>query len=139
MERGVYTEDSLKERWAAVERVARKVAAVGDQGGSLLSYGLSYLQSVLLVDLTTRAPCEGEAAIDPASLSSIDLVTMARHSLDRGNLARAVQYVTLLPGEPARVAKDWLEEARLTLEMRQAADALCAHAEAVSVQVLPGH
>ena len=36
MERGVYTEDSLKERWAAVERVARKVAAVGDQGGSLL-------------------------------------------------------------------------------------------------------
>ena len=36
MERGVYTEDSLKERWAAVERVARKVAAIGDQGGSLL-------------------------------------------------------------------------------------------------------
>ena len=48
------------------------------------SYGLSYLQSVLLVDLTTRAPCEGEAAIDPASLSSIDLVNLARHSLDRG-------------------------------------------------------
>merc|ERR1712013_108250 len=35
MERGVYTEDRLKERWAAVERVARRVAAVGDQGGSL--------------------------------------------------------------------------------------------------------
>ena len=48
------------------------------------SYGLSYLQSVFLVDLTTRAPCEGEAAIDPASLSSIDLVNLARHSLDRG-------------------------------------------------------
>merc|ERR1719495_1450517 len=66
VERGVYTEDSLKERWAGVESVARKVAAIGDEGGSLLSYGLSYLQSVLLVDLTTRAPCEGEAAIDPA-------------------------------------------------------------------------
>merc|ERR1712012_36959 len=128
MERGVYTEDSLKERWAAVERVARKVAAVGDQGGSLLSYGLSYLQSVLLVDLTTRAPCEGEAAIDPANLSSIDLVNLARHSLDRGNLARAVQYVTLLRGESGRVARDWLEEARLTLEARQAAEALVAHA-----------
>ena len=35
-ERGVYTEDSLKERWAGVERVARKVAAIGDEGGSLL-------------------------------------------------------------------------------------------------------
>jgi len=137
MERGVYTEDSLKERWAAVERVARKVAAVGDQGGSLLSYGLSYLQSVLLVDLTTRAPCEGEAAIDPASLSSIDLVNLARHSLDRGNLARAVQYVTLLRGESGRVARDWLEEARLTLEARQAAEALVAHAASQGIAALP--
>merc|ERR1712223_848546 len=137
MERGVYTEDSLKERWAAVERVARKVAAVGDQGGSLLSYGLSYLQSVLLVDLTTRAPCEGEAAIAPASLSSIDLVNLARHSLDRGNLARAVQYVTLLRGESGRVARDWLEEARLTLEARQAAEALVAHAASQGIVALP--
>merc|ERR1712012_1467549 len=118
-----------KERWAAVERVARKVAAVGDQGGSLLSYGLSYLQSVLLVDLTTRAPCEGEAAID--------LVNLARHSLDRGNLARAVQYVTLLRGESGRVARDWLEEARLTLEARQAAEALVAHAASQGIAALP--
>ena len=35
------------------------------------------------------------------------------------NLARAVQYVTLLRGESGRVARDWLEEARLTLEARQ--------------------
>jgi len=139
LKRGVYTEDSLRERWCAVERVARRVAGIGEQGGSLLSYGMSYLESVLLVDLSTRAPVEDDAILDPSLLSPTDLVTMARHSLDRGNLARAVQYVTLLPGEPARVAKDWLEEARLTLEMRQAADALCAHAEAVSVQVLPGH
>jgi hypothetical protein len=36
VERGVYTEDCLRERWAAVERVARRVAGVGEQGGSLL-------------------------------------------------------------------------------------------------------
>ena len=48
------------------------------------SYGLSYLQSVLLVDLTTRLPSEGEAAIDAAELSATDLVNLARHSLDRG-------------------------------------------------------
>ena len=34
VERGVYTEDSLKERWAGAEAVARKVAAIGDDGGS---------------------------------------------------------------------------------------------------------
>ena len=48
------------------------------------SYGLSYLQSVLLVDLTTRSPSEGETAIEPTNLSSTDLVNLARHSLDRG-------------------------------------------------------
>ena len=52
--------------------------------GVFLSYGLSYLQSMLLVDLTTRSPSEGETAIDPTNLSSTDLVNLARHSLDRG-------------------------------------------------------
>jgi len=139
VERGVYTEDSLKERWHGVERVARRVAAIGEEGGSLLSYGLSYLQSVLLVDLTTRLPSEGEAAIDAAELSATDLVNLARHSLDRGNLARAVQYVTLLRGESGRAARDWLAEARLTLEARQAAEALVAHAAAAGVAALPAH
>ena len=36
LERGVYTEDSLKERWGRVAKVAKKVARVGDQGGSLI-------------------------------------------------------------------------------------------------------
>ena len=49
-----------------------------------LSYGLSYLQSVLLVDLTTRAPSEGETAIDPANLSSTDLVNLAGTALIAG-------------------------------------------------------
>jgi len=137
VERGVYTEDSLRERWHGVERVARRVAAIGEEGGSLLSYGLSYLQSVLLVDLTTRLPSEGEAAIDAGELSATDLVNLARHSLDRGNLARAVQYVTLLRGESGRAARDWLAEARLTLEAGQAAEALVAHAAAAGVAALP--
>ena len=43
VERGVYTEDSLKERWAGVESVARKVAAIGDEGGSLLRFGVKIM------------------------------------------------------------------------------------------------
>ena len=70
------------------------------------------------------------------------------------NLARAVQYVTLLRGESGRVARDWLQEARLTLEARQvhhdlkwctesdqacfqAAEALVAHAASQGVAALP--
>ena len=54
LERGVYTEDSLKERFTVVEKTARKVAGIGEEGGSLLAYGLSYLQSLMMVDLVQR-------------------------------------------------------------------------------------
>jgi len=137
LERGVYTEDSLKERWGRVAKVAKKVARVGDQGGSLISYGLSYLQSVLLMDTSSRLPSEVEVDMDPSSLSATETLTLVSHSLDRGHLTRAVQYVNLLKGEPGRVARDWLEEARLTLETRQAVQALLAHAQAQAVAALP--
>jgi len=137
LERGVYTEDSLKERFCKVEKVARRVANIGDDGGSLLSYGLSYLQSLLLVDLSQRTPSDSEEPLSITDLSPNELVDLAKFSLDRSDLARAVQYVTLLRGEPGRVARDWLEEARLTLETKQAAEVLLSHAESKSVETLP--
>ena len=103
----------------------------------LSSYGLSYLQSLLLLDLSSRSPSQLQEEVDPATFSPNDLVNLARHSLDRADLAQAVQYVTLLQGEPGRVARDWLEEARLTLETEQAARALLAHAAVDGVRALP--
>jgi len=137
LERGVYTEDSLKERFSKVETVARRVANIGDEGGSLLSYGLSYLQSLLLLDLSQRTPSDSEDLLDPKQLTPTELVNLAKFSLDRSDLARAVQYMTLLKGEPGRVASDWLQEARLTLEAKQAAEVLLSHAESRSVETLP--
>ena len=85
------------------------------------SFGLSYLESVLLMKLAQRTPVvEQEDMVDVSKLSPSDLLTMAKHSMDRNNLARAVQYVTLLKGEPSRVVEDWLVEARVTLETKQA-------------------
>ncbi len=52
-------------------------------------------------------------------------------------MAQAVQYMGLLRGEPKRVAGDWVAEARLHLEAKQAATALIAHAAARSAEVLP--
>ena len=132
LERGVYTEDSLKERFFQVESTARKVAGVGEQGGSLLTFGLSYLQSKLLVDLTERLPVESLEVVDLDTISSYDLLSLARHNIDRGNLPRAVQLLTQLKGEAGRVCSDWLTEARLTLETRQASSALLAHSLVVS-------
>lgn len=47
--RGVYPEDALRERFINVERVARKVALVPEEGASLPVYLLSYLQSMLIM------------------------------------------------------------------------------------------
>jgi len=135
LDRGVYSLDSLKERFFMVEKTARQVAGIGDEGGSLVSYGLSYLQSVLLVDLSHRSPIEQEDKVDLSKMAPTDLLTLAKHSLERDNLARAVQYMTLLKGESSRVMEDWLAEARLTMETRQAADALLAHALAEGTTV----
>ena len=127
LERGVYTEDGLKERFCKVEATARRVAGVGEQGGSLMSYGISYLQSLLLVDLSKRAPTEGLEVIDLDTISSYDLLSLAKYNMDRGDLAKAVQLLTQLRGESGRVVSDWLAEARLTLETRQAVTAIQAH------------
>ena len=79
---------------------------------------------------------EQEDVADISKVSQSDLISMAEHSLERDNLARAIQYMNLLTGEPSRVVEDWLAEARLTLETRQAADALLAHAAVEGVDSL---
>lgn len=59
-----------------------------------------------------------------------------RYCLDKDDLIQSVRYMNLLRGEPRHVASSWLQEARLTLETRQAADALLAHAAATAVKAL---
>jgi len=137
LERGVYTEDSLKERFVKVEKAARRVAGVGEEGGSLLAFGLSYLQSILMVNLEERSPVGNLVGVDMSKVSTIDLVSMAKHSLDRGDLARAVQVIALVKGEAGRVVSDWLGEARLTLETMQAVQVVTLHSLATSCTNLP--
>jgi len=137
VERGVYTELGLRDRFNRVETVARRVGSIGDEGGSLLKYGLSYLQSLLLVDTLKRSPTPSDEPIDVSELSTADILNLARFSLERGDTLRAVQYMGLLDGEPRRVASDWISEARLHLEAKQASQALLAHAAAVGLEVLP--
>jgi len=136
LERGVYTEDSLKERFVNVEKAARRVAGVGEEGGSLLAFGLSYLQSILMVNLEERSPVN-LSGVDMSKVSTIDLVNMAKHSLDRGDLARAVQVIALVKGEAGRVVSDWLGEARLTLETMQAVQVVTLHSLATSCMHMP--
>jgi len=137
LERGVYTEDSLKERFVKVEKLTKRVALVGDDGGSLFKFGLSYLQSLLLVNTTERLPSTAGLELDINQFSTQDIVCQARYCLDRGNFVEALQLMNQLKGEPRRVASDWLKETQLLLETQLAVDALMAHAATVAVDALP--
>jgi len=137
LNRGVYTEQGLRERFVKVESVAKRVGSIGDEPSSLLRYGLSYLQSLLLVNTASRTPTSSQTEVDPDTISTMDVLNLARFSLERGDTLEAVQYMSLLRGEPRRVAADWLSEARLHLEAKQASQALLAHAASVGLEVLP--
>merc|ERR1711892_1626911 len=138
MDRGVFTEDSLIEKFCKVEKVAKQVAGIGEEGGSLLAFGLSYLQSLLMVDLSHRAPADILEKVDLSTVSPTDLVNLARHNLDWVILGQVVQLMSQLKGEPGRVATDWLAEARLTLETRQAVEAMLVYSQANSCMYMPG-
>ena len=43
--------------------------------------------------------------MDVDSLSTFDVVALARGCIERGEIAQAVRYMTLLNGEPANVSK----------------------------------
>ncbi|XP_043196760.1 MICOS complex subunit MIC60-like [Amphibalanus amphitrite] len=138
LERGVYTEDALRERFCKVERLCKRVSMIDDEGGSLFKYALSYLQSLLVVDAFERLPSkeQRDEPINPTQLNTYEIIARARYCIDKDDLIQAVKYMGLLRGEPRLVASDWIRETRLLLEARQAADALLAHAAATGLQAL---
>ena len=131
LKRGVYTEENLKERFDKVSRVARRVALIDETGGSLVKFFMSYLQSFFI--FTPVYATKESDEVDLAEMDTFQLVGHARYWLDRGDLEQALKFMNQLTGEPRRVAADWLEEARLLLEARQAARALMAFASSTGL------
>ena len=56
--------------------------------------------------------------------------------MERGNLAVAVRYVDSLKGASRAAANKWFEAARAHLEVRQAAEAVLAHAAAMGLRYI---
>jgi mitofilin len=137
LEQGVYSEDALVTRFSKIERLCKRVSLIGDEGGSLFRYLLSYLQSMLIVK--TACVSEEELAdkeVDPSSWDTYDILARVRHHLDHRNLEMSLRYANQLKGEPRKVAKGWIQDVRLHLETRQAANILKAQAAATSVRTL---
>lgn len=117
IERGVYTEEGLMQRFIRVRKIAQRVNLVGEERSGLLTYALSYFQSFLMFNVKPNLDTK---EINPKDLDTYKLLAYADHYLFHGDLEQAIRYVNQLRGEPRRVASDWLREARLLLETRQA-------------------
>ncbi|XP_008065774.1 MICOS complex subunit MIC60 isoform X2 [Carlito syrichta] len=128
--RGVYGEETLRARFAAVQKLARRVAMVDETRNSLYQYLLSYLQSLLLFPPQQRKP---PAELCPEDLNTFQLLSYASYCVEHGDLELAAKFVNQLKGESRRVAQDWLKEARVTLETKQIVEILTAYASAVGI------
>jgi len=131
IKKGVWTEENLQARFWNVRRVCKRVAMIGEEGGSLYQYFVSYLQSFFVWSEVVYSK-----ETDQVNLEELDTFTILAHAqywIKKGNFEQAVRFMNQLKGEPRRVADDWLKEAKLLLETRQAAYTLTAFASACGI------
>ncbi|XP_054722240.1 MICOS complex subunit MIC60-like isoform X2 [Uloborus diversus] len=134
--RGVFPNEVLKQRFENVKNVCRKVALIDENNDSMYRYFLSYVQSFLIIDtvLIPKEELEGKVAVDPSEWDTFDILSRISYCLKIDDMEQALRYANQLKGEPKVVAKDWMNEVRLLLETQLAVKALLAHAAAVGVQ-----
>ncbi|KAJ6660528.1 hypothetical protein lerEdw1_017525 [Lerista edwardsae] len=130
LKRGVYTEEALRARFHMVQKMAKRVALIDETRNSLYQYFLSYLQSFLLAHPQELKP---PSELLPEDLDTFKLLSYASYCIERGDLQLAAKFVNQLKGESRRVAQDWLNEARMTLETKQVVDILATYASAVGL------
>lgn len=130
LQRGVYSEASLRARFYALRSLARRVALIDQSHNSLYQYFLSYLQAALLFEPKQEVP---PARLGSEDLDTFKLLSYASYCLEHGDLELAAKLVNQLSGEARRAVEDWLTEARLTLETRQVVSLLAAYANAVGL------
>lgn len=130
LQRGVYSEASLRARFNSIRSLVRRVALIDESHNSLYQYVLSYLQAALLFEDKQAAP---PTQLSGEDLDPFKLLSYASYCLEHGDLELAAKLVNQLRGEARRVVEDWLKEARLTLETRQVISLLSAYANAVGL------
>jgi len=134
VDRGVDSENNLRERFITLEKEARKVAGVPEGEVSLLQLWLARLQSALYVDLPIPQQELQNEPIDVSDLNNYEVLKRARYYVDRGEFEQAVRYLNLLHGPSLKLASDWTRDVLAYLETRQAAEVLLAHASSARLQ-----
>ncbi|XP_062518835.1 MICOS complex subunit MIC60-like isoform X2 [Corticium candelabrum] len=126
LQNGIPLEDALHWRFAAMKKACQRVALIGEDGGNVFQYLLSYLHSFFRVE--TRINVNEDSFCPEDGTDTFHLLSLAEHFVRHGNLELAARLVNQLQGEPHRLAADWLSDVRLLLETKQAVSVLCSYA-----------
>ena len=129
---GIQSEPGLRERFSKVKRICKRVAMVPETGAGLGTYAISCVQSFFTI---RSGLSEIPEDVDPATLHMYDLLHLADVRQSKGDLEGAVHYMNYLQGEPKNVARDWLKDARLYLETKQAVQLLQAYMSANAMTI----
>ena len=134
---GIWSEPDLKERFRRLKIICNRVALIDERGGSLFKYFISYVQSFFIMhSFINKSKLEksGENfSLENVDLNTFNILDYAEYYLEQGNLEYALRLMQQLKGEPHRLAKDWLKEALLLLEIKQACNLLTAYISSVYI------
>lgn len=128
--RGVYTEETLKDRFLNIEDKAFHMALVPDTNVKLFDLITSFVFTIF----TFKSPVPiseeelNNAPININELNNIDILQRARYWIERDNYYQALQYMHLLKGGAKIIADDWMSETRDYLATQQVVQTLLAYA-----------
>ena len=137
VENGMWSEPDLKSRFLRLKEVCSRVALIDERGGSLFKYFISYLQSFFImhtkIDIKKLEESNQVLDLENLDLNTFTLLDYAQYYIENGNIEYAVRLMQQLSGEPARLSKDWLNEALTLLEIKQASSLLTAYISSIYI------
>ncbi|XP_026811516.1 MICOS complex subunit Mic60-like [Rhopalosiphum maidis] len=140
LENGVLSKGQLKENFNQVEKRVYETALIPDDSFSLPLMVFSYLASLFVVHHSHISPSEvNNEEFDPLELNTYEIVERARYCVDRDNILQALRYLNLLTGCSRVVAKEWIKEATVFLETKQAVDLLLSYTTSKSYSSVNGN
>lgn len=124
---GVSSQSSLEQRFQSVVGECKKVALYPNNT-NLVAQTLSSVYSRLLRYSVKPRFLSEEDFVSTDGMDTKDLLIQAQYFMGKHCLTAAVKCMNQLEGLPRTLASDWIEEARLLLEVRQAASAVHSYA-----------
>jgi mitofilin len=135
VERGVWTEPDLKQRYENVDNICRKLALIDERGASLVKYFISYIQSFFIFStINKHKKLTDDLCLDADSLKdTFVILDLAKAYLDQNNFEMAIRLLNRLSGEPKRLASEWINEAIHLVEIKNACDLMNAYISSVYI------